>query len=254
MNANSKLIRRKKYCLTISEIFFEDNYELSSKDACDILLLTQCSLKTKNSTVYNTLQIDLDKNEEILLSELRKNTRTEISRCERRDELNAQIINQPSLEQLNQFINFYNKFSKTKNLPYANIGKLMALVKIGALSIGVIKNSNGETLVSHAHIVLKKRARLLYSASLYREFDDNQVRNLIGRANRALHWNEIIFFKNKSFKLYDFGGLSLSNDKKLSQIDDFKKGFGGKHVEEYNAKIGVSIFGKLAIFFYGLMQ
>ena len=119
MNVNSKLIKRKKYYLTISEIFFEDNYELSSKDACDILVLTQCSLKTKNSTVYNTLQIDLNKNEDILRSELRKNTRTEISRCERRDELYTQITNQPSLEELNQFIKFYNQFSKTKNLPYA---------------------------------------------------------------------------------------------------------------------------------------
>ena len=80
------------------------------------------------------------------------------------------------------------------------------------------------------------------------------MRNLIGRANRLLHWNEIIFFKNASCKVYDFGGLSNSADTKLVHIDEFKKGFGGKIVVEYNQKIGISILGKLVLFIYGLIS
>ena len=47
--------------------------------------------------------------------------------------------------------------------------------------------------------------RLLYSASHFRATSDSGERNRIGRANRLLHWHEIITLKDLGFELYDLG-------------------------------------------------
>ena len=83
---------------------------------------------------------------------------------------------------------------------------------------------------------------------------DKKTKSLIGRSNRRLHWEEIIFYKRKKFDIYDFGGLSLSDSKTLSQIDKFKLGFGGKIIAEYNEKIGVSMIGKIILLMYKALK
>ena len=61
----------------------------------------------------------------------------------------------------------------------------------------------------------------------------NESRAKIGRANKSLHWFEILKSKQLGFELYDFGGLSL--DGKTDNIDRFKKSFGGYLVNEWRS-------------------
>ena len=244
------LINRKKLFIKISELFFENNYDKIDLDNCDIIIVSQSSKKTKNSLEYITLHIDLQKSEEILRSQIHKNTRYKISRCDRRDQLITTIIDNPTEKDLNTFIKFYNEFSKMKSLAPANKNKLHSLNEVGALSIGLIKDDKGSVLCSHSHIVSDQRARLLYSSSLYRGIKDSSKRNLIGRANRLLHWKEIIHYKNASCIIYDFGGISAINESEQDQIDLFKIAFGGDIVVEYNQRIGISILGKLILKIY----
>ena len=248
------LIKRKKSLLTIGEVFFPDQSENVKINDCDILIITQQATETKGSKKYNTLHIDLTKNEDILKSELKKNTRNEISRCEKKDELKILITDQPTSLQLSNFIKFYKIFSKVRKLPDANKDKLISLQNKNGLALGVIENTAGDVLVMHAYIISNKRARLLYSASLHVNTYDKKTKSLIGRSNRRLHWEEIIFYKRKKFDIYDFGGLSLSDSKTLSQIDKFKLGFGGKIIAEYNEKIGVSMIGKIILLMYKALK
>jgi hypothetical protein len=248
------LIKRKKSLLTIGEVFFPDQSENVKINNCDILIVTQKAIETEGSKKYNTLHIDLTKNEDILKSELKKNTRNEISRCEKKDDLKVSITDRPTSSQLSNFIKFYNIFSKFRKLPDANKDKLISLQNKNGLALGMMENAVGDVLVMHAYIISNKRARLLYSASLHVNICDKQKKSLIGRSNRRLHWEEMIFYKRKMFDIYDFGGLSLSDSKTLYQIDKFKLGFGGEIVTEYNEKIGVSMMGKIILLMYKALK
>lgn len=55
----------------------------------------------------------------------------------------------------------------------------------------------------------------------------------------------MLIMKNAGLKIYDFGGISRK--KELQGIDDFKRMFGGVESEEYNAILGVSWIGRLAV-------
>ena len=94
-----------------------------------------------------------------------------------------------------------------------------------------------EPVVMHSYIIDRedKRVRLLHSASDFRSLSTSQERAIIGRANRFLHYSDIIYFKNNGFFIYDFGGISLDkNDAEQLKISEFKRGFGGVLVEESN--------------------
>ena len=73
----------------------------------------------------------------------------------------------------------------------------------------------------------KKIIRLLHSASFY-ETDDKKIRNLIGMANRFLHFKDMQYFKEEGFETYDFGGYAYDTpDKHLQNINKFKSSFNG---------------------------
>jgi len=75
--------------------------------------------------------------------------------------------------------------------------------------------------------------RLLHSASLYRlEEDDAEGRNLIGIANRYLHFEEMKYYKSLGKKIYDWGGAGMQED--VVHITEFKKSFGGTPVTYYD--------------------
>ena len=90
------------------------------------------------------------------------------------------------------------------------------------------------------------RVRLLYSASHFRARSDSGERNKIGRANRLLHWHEIVTLKDLGFGLYDLGGIPLdSSDQEKNDIARFKLEFGGEMLIEYNGVLPTNVVGKL---------
>ena len=69
---------------------------------------------------------------------------------------------------------------------------------------------------------------------------------LVGRANRLLHMNDILSFKELGYSTYDWGGCSDENED-LRKIANFKRGFGRRSVLVYDALVPCSLFGKLVI-------
>ena len=77
---------------------------------------------------------------------------------------------------------------------------------------------------------------------------DSGERNKIGRANRLLHWHEILTLKNLGFRLYDLGGIPLdSSDAAKNSIAQFKLEFGGRLVVEYSGLVPTNILGKVLL-------
>ena len=87
----------------------------------------------------------------------------------------------------------------------------------------------------HAYLLddTLKRVRLLHSASLFRNEKDNQLKAITGRANRLLHFNDMCFFKQHGFQIYDMGGYAHgTSDEALKRINQFKDSFGGILIQE----------------------
>ncbi|MNI71773.1 hypothetical protein D3C73_1276650 [compost metagenome] len=90
-------------------------------------------------------------------------------------------------------------------------------------------------IVMHSYVIDKhsKRARLLHSSSLFRNEDGTNIRAIIGRANRLLHFADIQYFKEMGFVTYDLGGYATDiQDQALANINQFKSSFGGQLKKE----------------------
>lgn len=93
----------------------------------------------------------------------------------------------------------------------------------------------GELLVIHSylHDPEVKRACEQYCASSFRSTDDPQRQNLIGRANRLLHYLDMLYLKERGVEIYDLGGYALNTTcPELAEVNEFKDGFGGRLIEE----------------------
>jgi lipid II:glycine glycyltransferase (peptidoglycan interpeptide bridge formation enzyme) len=89
---------------------------------------------------------------------------------------------------------------------------------------------------------------MLYSGSRFRQFKDNSVRNLIGRANRLLHWYDMLMFKNRGILRYDMCGIDITQrTPETTRIAQFKRGFGGQIVPTCSETSPRSLKGTLVI-------
>lgn len=132
---------------------------------------------------------------------------------------------------IQRFIDFYNLFAVTKNLPKLtqDFYKLQPCIVI---TKAIYKDQD---IVMHAYLLddTLKRVRLLHSASLFRNEKDNQLKAVTGRANRLLHFNDMCFFKQHGFQVYDMGGYAHgTSDEALKRINQFKDSFGGVLIQE----------------------
>jgi hypothetical protein len=88
---------------------------------------------------------------------------------------------------------------------------------------------------------------LMQSASLFRDAETSAERNMIGRANRYLHWRDMLAFKAFGCLVYDLGGVDLAGrDPATTRIAAFKRGFGGEVRATYWRSQPVSVKGRLA--------
>jgi lipid II:glycine glycyltransferase (peptidoglycan interpeptide bridge formation enzyme) len=248
------ILQRKKYFLKIAEVYFCTECDIIIPDV-DVIIFIQSLKRRKNSKIFKTIHINLEKDEDVLFSNFSKNTRYEINRASKKDNLYFFETSNPSFEDINNFRLFYDNFAMSKNLPRCNIEKLKLLASLNSLHISYIKDAEGKTLCYHVYIKDENRARLLYSASDYLNAKESSFRYLIGRANRYLHWMDIISFKKKGLLIYDLGGLAVNeNNSYLKGINDFKRSFGGEEVCEFNSFEPKTILGNFALFYLKIKE
>ena len=177
---------------------------------------------------FRTIHVDLRLSEQSILAAFAKNVQYEIRRAER-DGVDFVVSNNVS-----EFVLFYNSFAYSKR---RNSIKEADLNKMGQNILFTIALHGGASIVMHSYLIDNDsaRVRLLHSASNFRAMKSSQDRALVGRANRFLHFRDMLYFKEAKYNLYDFGGVSIDeSDEELRKINDFKKGFGGIVVDESN--------------------
>lgn len=126
------------------------------------------------------------------------------------------------------FVSFYNEFAKYRKLPLLTLHRLNEMKHCLEISFA---EYDDRKVAAHSYLVDKETGiiSLMHSATI--RFDDGFDKNLAARINKLLHFKDMLYYKEKGFKTYDFGGYAQdTKDKGLSGINDFKISFGGEKV------------------------
>jgi len=239
------MVTYPKHGLRMAELWLDA--PIVKPEGCDLLLLYQYREVPPAAVAspFSTLMLDLQVSEAALLQGLNRETKYQVRRAPTKAPV--ECIHEPlaSDEVCHRFYAFYNEFAAAKGLAGLTLPPLLARSRGASLhfSRAVL---GGATVVWHVHVVTWDRVALLYSASQFRNLDDSDARADVGRANRLLHWSDILAFKAQGKKVYDFGGwYTGTEDESLLRINQFKQGFGGTRVQQVNAGLALSWRGWL---------
>lgn len=241
-------LKRKKYGVSIDEIYFASSPKSIGSDAA-ILFFVQAGERVDGMRPFRTSIIDLSRDEDTIMKDLSSNTTYKIRRA-RREGFVPEMNEAPAASDLDWYADYFDEFSRQKGFSLCNRTKLAALNNEGALVITRVSGRDGNVAAAHAWVCDKqlRRVRLLYSASHFRELTESGDRNAVGRANRLLHWFEILQFKASGYIHYDLGGLPIDSlDAERNSIARFKLEFGGKEVIEYTGLVPGNRFGKMLL-------
>ncbi len=200
----------------------------------------------KNVEKFPTLITDLTLNEEEIWKQLAKNCAYEIKRA-KREEVSVEMLDSSQIteEEIKEFCEFFDQFWKSKGMTQANpeefYKEAKSYIDNGCMVFSKAK-IDGKTIVYHTYVMDEEYARLLHSASLYRISEDRKPA-IVGMANRYLHWEDMLYFKEKGLKKYDWGGAGEGED--VIGITRFKESFGGEKVYFYNSEVKQGLVAKL---------
>lgn len=213
----------------------------------DVLLLQQYTALPAGgrSNEFHSLAIDLTQPEEAVLAGINATVRSHIRRAEKRDGI--QCVHEPEITDavIEEFGTFYDDFAAGKALPPLARDEFLGRARAGSLVLSRALRQ-GRTLVWHAHVVAGGQASMLHSSSLFRGVADKDEQAVIGRANKLLHWKDMLHFKQHGLRIYDFGGwYAGTEDQALLGINTFKERFGGRKVHQRNGAVPLSVKGWL---------
>jgi hypothetical protein len=202
---------------------------------------------------FLSLVNDLQLPQEEIWQGFDKATRYEIRRAESKDFLECTLHTRPSREQIVEFARFFDAFAASKNIERSSVTWLIAAAQAGHLCLSEIRDKDG-TLVRHSYVTSGTFARLYQSASCIADASPAWSQ-LVGRANRLLHWNGMLELKRLGFARYDWGGISPGSPSPARQnINRFKREFGGREQLYYNWVSPVSLIGRLYMPFRRLWE
>jgi len=201
-----------------------------------------------------TLVLDLAKTEEALFAEMKSSYRAKIRTAINKDHVLCKVDGAPDLAMRTEFCAFYDRFATAKGISLLDRNLLEEMAHQGQLAIAMARleaQPMDEPLAIHAYLVYGGRVRLLHSTSNRLGEHDADRLNLIGRANRLLHWESVRWAREQGHTYYDFGGwYGGTTDSQRLAINQFKDGFGGTRITEYMAIQGVTLLGKLGVAFW----
>lgn len=237
------VIKIKSLFLNYKLNFFSSNP--SRKDIVKFIQYSQCQSRSefygfKREKCFTKI-IDISQNNDEIFRKFKKNTKYEINRA-KKEGIIFNVEEKPE-----QFVKFYNVFAESKKRPLIRL----EYIKSFKNNLIITKASDGRCdLVMHAYLIDSeaKRVRLMNSASLFRYETYIDKSQLIGMANRYLHFADILFFKDRKFIIYDLGGYDYElKDDECMAINKFKDSFGGDLLEE-------SIYISYPLYAYRLLR
>ena len=242
---------KKRFGIRTADIF-HDSAEKPSREV-DVLSYYYVPERPKKSFFIRndtSIFLDLTKTEEELFSSFNKTTKYQVNKAKTKDGVSCVTVLKPgenNTDAVNDFLNFYKGFAEAKRIPCLTIKNLEQYINFGTCCIRSVQKDN-EVLSMHLYEVTENIAWMHRSCSLFRTDSDPAHKSLIGRANRFLHLENALFFKQMGLSVYNFGCLYTGHiDKELLLLNEFKESFGGDKKELYSYMIPVSFLGYLLI-------
>lgn len=249
-------IFKKRYGLKYAEVWFPDSdWKKVKSDIIRLHCFTDVEgIRSEQLELQHTRLTDLTQSVEELQSNVVKNA----FRYIRKSFLEGITVRHFTSEEVCKDQSILREFSECYHAMFADktmeihldTAAVLNCAKAGALIISVAY-LNGEPVVYHSHIDGKDRAICWHSCSKCRS--ETEISNMIGRANKRLHWEDWLFFKERGCATYDWGGVFAYDSE--NGIDRFKMLFGGAPHDYYNTvPLPNSLLGSVALRAYALFR
>jgi lipid II:glycine glycyltransferase (peptidoglycan interpeptide bridge formation enzyme) len=219
----------------------EDSKQLAKKDkALFIRVRPQCLDTPENQKLFSslgfseapmhltadlTLQLDLTKTSEQILSEMRKNTRYEIRKAEK---LNLRVTQSSNPEEIHEFYKHQLSLAKKHDfVPFSlDFLKTQFEVFAGDNQVLLFHSYNNAQLLASAFVIL-------YGDEAVYHYGISTSENAKLPGSYACQWAAIKEAQNRGMKRYNFWGISpkeVSAHHRFGGVSLFKRGFGGDEV------------------------
>ncbi len=173
---------------------------------------------------FSTSIIDLKRSEEELFADIHKEDRAKINRSDR-EGLRWMGSPTPADSDMEEFVFRYRAFAQEKRITSVTRPQLDSFSSSLFLSKAALED---KILAWHLYLVDRGEGRARFLYGLSERFAQGSDANLIGRANRWCHWQDMRNFKAQGLGIFDFGGIAVdTDDPSLRGINQFKLRFGG---------------------------
>ncbi|MDC1411950.1 hypothetical protein N8370_04400 [Amylibacter sp.] len=240
--------------LKIQEIYFENIEMLESNEKnYDILKFIQCDFRKnilpQNYWNFSTVLIDLSEDKDLIKNNFKKTMRYDINKSYKFNCAYKSYGNEIENNRFDIIINKLNTFLNSKGLPNSNNKKIFEMIRAGVCCITECNFVDNGAISKNFHFYLvdklDKRVRLLYSFS-------NHSKKIGFDLNKRHLFDDIGYFKEKSFRLLDLGGISLSEN--INSRDKFKMAFGGKVEMSKCAYVHTSFLGYFVLLLLKILK
>jgi hypothetical protein len=227
------------------EVWFEE--EPPANAAVDIVVYRyrRAPIANARTTPLHSLCTDLCGPSDAIAAQFNATCRRHIRHAEAKDGLRHEVIAEAeAVDGLEEFSAFYDTFARQKVLRPADRHWLARAAAERRLVLSCASR-DGTRLVWHAHLRSGRTVSLAYSASWFRGMDGD-YRSLVGRANRWLHWRDMLCFQEAGVHCYDWGGMfENESTPERAGINRFKRDFGGQPVHSYECTVAASARGRI---------
>ena len=239
------MIRLEGRAVIYGEVWFDEEPPPPAHAGVDIIeyRCRPSPIPNARTATLLSLQTDLTAPPEAIVGGFHGGCRYLVRRAEAKDRLRHEVIRDAG-DSLDEFADFYDGFARQKGLWLADRHWLSRVAVEGQLVLSCASRRS-EPLVWHAHLRSGRTVRLAYSASCFRGMESG-YRSLVGRANRWLHWHDMLHFKEAGLECYDWGGVFADESTpERAGINQFKRMFGGQRVVHYECTVPATPRGRL---------
>lgn len=172
-----------------------------------------------------TLQLDVEKSEEELLSHMRKNTRYEIRKAQK---LNIQVKQSSNLKGIKEFYEHQVMLSKKHNFVPFSYKFLHEQFKalVADDQVTLFHSYKDQKLLASAFVIFYNREAVYH-------YGISTEANARLPGSYACQWAAILEAKKRGLKRYNLWGVAPKEEKnhRFAGVSVFKRGFGGKEVQ-----------------------
>ena len=236
------MIRIQGRAVVYGELWFDE--EPPAHPGVDVVVYRcrHTPIPNARTETFRSLCTDLTGQPEAITAGLHHGCRYQVRRAETKDGLRHEVT-PDAFDNLEAFSDFYDAFAGQKVLWPADCRWLARAAAEGQLVLSCASRG-GEPLVWHAYLRSGRTVRLAYSASCFRG-KDSGYRSLVSRANRWLHWRDILYFKGVGLGCYDWGGIFADDSTpERAGLNRFKSMFGGQPLVQYECTVPATVRGR----------